>query len=271
LGTVASNAGFYTTGVNDQVNLVSENVRLIQWTSTAQVQRPGMFWVWNSDNDLGAGYYNEEIYSGRQFFSDTNPTTVIDGDDGAGNGAPQAFIAPTGYSSGWSGNYVRGLFGCDADAGEILVTGDRAGTAPANLDVAIQPVGTGDTLMGGENGAEVAVRTVESELTALSGATATATSLIPAGSFIVGVTARVTTLITGATSFDIGDGSDVDLWGATIGVAANTTTTIADFTATGFGQYTAANNVVLTANGGNFSAGAVRLVVHYLTLTPATG
>jgi hypothetical protein len=114
------------------------------------------------------------------------------------------------------------------------------------------------------------------ELTGLTGATATTSSLIPAGfipagSMVIGVTTRVNTLITGATSYDIGDGTDVDRWGATIAVALSTTSGPADYTDNTIQwQTAAAGDVVLTANGPNFSAGAVRITVAYISLTPPT-
>ena len=111
------------------------------------------------------------------------------------------------------------------------------------------------------------LRHATQELTALSGATVTATNLIPAGCWLVGVTARVTLAITGAADFDIGDGTDVDLWGAAIAIALDTVTDITEFTAAGQAQYTAANNVVMTGNG-SFTAGSVRLVAHYIDLIP---
>ena len=108
----------------------------------------------------------------------------------------------------------------------------------------------------------------------MSGATITASSLIPAGSIVLSVDVRVTTLITGATTFDIGDGSDVDRWGKDIAVAANTTTDLTDLTGTSgaifLPIFTAANDVVLTGVGGSFTAGAVRITVHYLTVISAT-
>jgi len=134
----------------------------------------------------------------------------------------------------------------------------------------ILPVANGGTNLPDANGANLPGATASTEVTGMSGASVTASSLIPAGVFLIGVTVRVTTLITGATSFTIGDGSDVDRWGTGIAVAAGTTTTIADFTADGFGQFVAANDVVLTATGSNFTAGAVRITAHYLSLTAAT-
>jgi hypothetical protein len=119
------------------------------------------------------------------------------------------------------------------------------------------------------NNAELRVAQVAALQSAMTGATVTATNLIPVG-FLIGITVRVTTLITGATTFDIGDGVDVDRWGAAIAVAAGTVTTIASYTANGFGQFGAVNNVVLTANGANFTAGAVRITAHYINPVAAT-
>ena len=113
----------------------------------------------------------------------------------------------------------------------------------------------------------------ETEITGMSGATATASNIIPAGSLVVGVSIRVTTLVTsgdGGTSFTIGDGTDADRWGTGIAFTAGTTTDIADFTITSPVYYTAATSVVLTPNSGTFSAGAVRVVVFYWDITAPT-
>ncbi len=122
----------------------------------------------------------------------------------------------------------------------------------------------------GTNTAKTTIKQVSTELTGLTGASVTASNLIPAGSFIIGITARVTTTITGATTFDIGDGVDVDRWGAAIILPVGTTVDITDYTVAGFGQFATANDIVLTANVANFTAGAIRLTVHYIDLTAAT-
>lgn len=110
-------------------------------------------------------------------------------------------------------------------------------------------------------------------LAGLAGATVTAPGIIPAGSILLGVTVRVTTTITGAASFDIGDGVDVDRFGAAVALPAGTTTTLVNHTG-GAGDipalFAAAGSVVLTANGGAFTGGAVRVVAHYLTLVAPT-
>lgn len=122
------------------------------------------------------------------------------------------------------------------------------------------------------NQACVNIKSVTTELTGMSGATATASNLIPAASLVLGVTSRVTTLIEGCTSIDIGDGSTADLWANNSGITAGTTSTMDTATATTTNFYLATNDVVVTAVGGaaSFSAGAIRLVVHYMSFTAPT-
>lgn len=120
----------------------------------------------------------------------------------------------------------------------------------------------GDQLITGANGNAYTKKWVTCETAALtSGGTATCgTNLIEAGSTVYGCVCRVNTLITGATSIDIGDGSDADKWGDNIAVTAGTETTSASFT-TGTAtpiNYPAAAALTLTANGSNFTAGVVR-------------
>jgi len=117
----------------------------------------------------------------------------------------------------------------------------------------------------GPNGSESEWHVNTEELTGLSGATASTTSLIPAGAYEVHVVVRVTTLITsgdGGTDFDIGDGTDVNAWGAAIAFAAGTTTDSADWTVGPF-AILAGGDVTLTCNAGTFNAGAVRVVAFY--------
>lgn len=102
-----------------------------------------------------------------------------------------------------------------------------------------------------------------------SGGTFTFTNIIPAGCLLIGVTIRVVTTITGPTTIDIGDGTDVDRWGAGINVVAPTLTGIANFTTSAVQTFQSAQDVVITANGGDFTAGEIRCVVHYTQITAA--
>ena len=110
------------------------------------------------------------------------------------------------------------------------------------------------------------VKTVRESTGALSGADYTTTIAIPAYSYLIGVTTRVTTVITGATSYDVGDGTDVDLWGAAIAAAEGSQSRTANFTnIAAVGPAGTSRTVKLTANGGSFTAGVVEICLHYLT------
>ncbi len=115
-------------------------------------------------------------------------------------------------------------------------------------------------------GSSLLLKTVEEELTGLSGATAVSTVAFPNQSIIVGCSLRVTTAITGAASFDCGDGATVGRFGATLGITLGATN---QGTIGPSGNY-ASTTVTLTANGGNFTAGAVRIALQYLELIVPT-
>lgn len=97
----------------------------------------------------------------------------------------------------------------------------------------------------------------------MSGASATAAGLIPAGARVIAVTTRVTTVLgtsNGTTGYDVGDDTDQDLFGADIATTLGTTSDLSDHTAVP-GIATSANDIVLTAKGGNFDGtGDIRIV-----------
>lgn len=163
-------------------------------------------------------------------------------------------------------NSVRVTTAAAAITDNALVRGDGGSNSLQDTGLLVSDTddlsGLNSMQVAGANGATSTLLSATEELTGLSGANVTTTGLIPAGAFDVHVVVRVTTLIEGATDFDIGDGSDVDTWGAGIAVAADTVTDQSDWTV-GPLFHTAASEVVLTANGSNFTAGAVRVVVFY--------
>ena len=122
------------------------------------------------------------------------------------------------------------------------------------------------------NGQAIMVKQKSTEITSLSaGATHTWSGGIPAGSLVVGVTARVTQAIAGPTSFTIGDGSTANKFGTGVGVTLAATSDLTKMPAAASPTiYPSATNVVLTATGGTFTGGAgngkVRITVHYITL-----
>lgn len=114
----------------------------------------------------------------------------------------------------------------------------------------------------------LALKSAKTTLSNVSGASVTATGLIPDGAVVVGVTTKVTTALgtsNGTTGYQVGDGTDADRWGAITGTAAGTSSDNRDWTATTVQAFTSAQDVVITATGGNFNGtGAIVVSVQYL-------
>lgn len=104
---------------------------------------------------------------------------------------------------------------------------------------------------------------LQQALTGLSGATRDSSVKIPNGSVVFCVTARVRDAISGATSFNCGTSSEPTKFGSAIGITAGTVN-FGAIAPTAFYSETA---VRLTAVGGNFSAGAVQIGIHYMRFT----
>jgi hypothetical protein len=105
-----------------------------------------------------------------------------------------------------------------------------------------------------------------------AGATLTLSNIIPTNIFLLGVVVHVIEEIFGPTGiltdFDIGDGTTVNLYGDAIALTPGTRTTSANFldATAGFRYTTAAEDVVLTANGENFAGGAIAVSVLLMSL-----
>lgn len=164
------------------------------------------------------------------------------------------------------------LYGNENSSGSIYIT-PGAANGGANIRCQIQDI-TGiasaafeinDANYNGRRSTKIKTTNV----TGFTGASMSAASFIPAGAYLYGIVARVTTAITGtATSWQLGDGTTADLWATGKALALGTTVNSTDFKSTWNPKfYSAANNVVFTAVGGTFSAGAVRITAIYDDMT----
>lgn len=109
------------------------------------------------------------------------------------------------------------------------------------------------------NLANTRLEVLEQEVT-LSGA-ATATSIaIPNRAIVLAVSTRTTAAITGAASYNCGVSGDTSKFGGSLGVAKNSS----NIGVIGPTAYYADTPVLLTAIGGNFVAGKVRVAIHVL-------
>lgn len=213
----------------------------------------------------------------------SGPTTAPEGS----NAAP-SFAATAGTSTGMyyvgaagrtafasAGLYV-GAFTADGPSGATALTMRSTGLVAWNstttlgsaVDVMLNRVGVSGFGIGGVTGATTTVRQATALLSAVSGASVTASNLIPATSNLLGVVTRVTTGLgtsNGTTGYSVGDGVDADRWGAVVGTVAGTITKQSDATADPTGWFGSANNIVITPTTGNFDGtGAIRVIALYL-------
>ena len=170
--------------------------------------------------------------------------------------------SPTGAWSGWAGRVAAWQDG--AWVSSIPREGWLAWVADENLLYVHDGAAWVEYGVMTANGASWKRRAIE-QTTTLSGATTDAATQIPIGT-VYAVSMRVTTAITGATSFDLGDGTTAGKFGGSLGISLGSTNR-GHIGPTG---YYSATPLRFTANGGNFSGGVVRSVIWYDEFTPPT-
>ncbi len=111
--------------------------------------------------------------------------------------------------------------------------------------------------------AAIGVHVVEEWLSGLTGASVTSTITIPDRAIALAVSTRTVTAITGATSYDCGIAGTPAKFGDTLRVAAGST----NIGVIGRQAFYAPTPMLLTANGGSFTGGDVRIAIQYLLLT----
>ena len=152
-------------------------------------------------------------------------------------------------------------FGASAD---LKVFRDAANTLARRDGTANQTDNHYARYVSTTNFNRTATKDISATQSGVTGATVTATSLIPDGCALVSVTTSVTTglgISNGTTGYSVGDGADADRWGTISATAAGTDTDNTDWTVTTLQVFNAAQNVVLTALTGNFDGTGV-IVVH---------
>jgi hypothetical protein len=127
------------------------------------------------------------------------------------------------------------------------------------------------------NGASLKIESASELVSGLLGTSVdTTANLLPANAIILAVVTRVTTAITGATSFAVGDASATARFATGLGIGLGATgvgtrqwngSVAADIDGP---RQTAAAKVRLTAGGAPFILGAVRVTVFYIQFTAPT-
>ncbi|MBW6505588.1 MAG: DUF2793 domain-containing protein [Rhodobacteraceae bacterium] len=186
------------------------------------------------------------------------PATVLDG---------ECYGVPVGAANAWAGQGGKVAIG--ANGGWVFAT-PQVGWRAFILAEGRSALHDGTDWVAGAltmsaHGAGLLTGVVETDHVLLPGATSTTLPIIPAGAMVIGVSGRVVDAITGTlTSWQLGNAGAPDRFGSGLGVDAES------WVRGMLSQpmtYWAPEPLVLTATGGDFAAGTVRLAVHYLEIS----
>jgi len=188
----------------------------------------------------------------------------------AGPAAGGVWILPAGPTgAAWAGQPAGTLMRFEAGAWEALVPaeGVLAWVKDENQVVAFDgaawtPLSAtfrGLTAAASPGLANTRLEILEQEVT-LSGASTATSIVIPNRAIVLAVSTRTTVAVTGAASYNCGVSGDASKFGGSLGVAKNSS----NVGVVGPTAYYADTPVLLTAVGGNFVTGKVRVAIHLL-------
>jgi hypothetical protein len=157
-------------------------------------------------------------------------------------------------------------------------TVDNAASLAERWRLSTNGAGTGvsTTTTGFFGGTNVTGMLSESITLNTGGTTTDSTIDLPANSIILSVTGRITTTITTATDWKLGDATIADRFSDANATLTSGTTTVginqwkADRTTAGQGPYQASTAKVRITTTGTPGAGVIRIMIHYITLTAPT-
>ena len=187
----------------------------------------------------------------------TPPTVVVEG---------ATYGVPVGAVNDWAGQEGRVAIGCN---GGWVFADPAAGWRAQILDEGLPAIHSGADWVAGAlslspHGAGLRAGLAEIDHVIAAGASSTTAYVIPAHAMVIGVTARVTVALTGTlSSWQLGNAGAPDRFGSGLGLGLGSWgrgTLGAPLT------YYSPETLLLTATGGNFAGGTVRLAVHWLEI-----
>lgn len=188
--------------------------------------------------------------------TETTPPAAIEG---------LAYGVPAGAVSEWAGQ--EGSVAIASGGGWVFVVPSRGWNALV-LDAGALAIFDGAQWRVGAmtlapHGASLIMRSAEVDVTLTAGGSVTTPILFPARSIAYGVTGRVITSITGAaTSWDLGITDEPQRFGSGLGLPQNSWVN-GPAAPQVFWSPTA---LEITAQGGDFAGGTIRLAAHYAEL-----
>jgi hypothetical protein len=177
-----------------------------------------------------------------------------------------AYGVPVGAVNAWAGQ--DGDVAIASGGGWVFVTPARGWQALV-LDAGASAIFDGtDWRVGATtltpNGSSLAMKSVEVDVSLTAGASVTTPVLFPERSIAYGVTGRVVSTITGtATTWDLGITGELQRYGSGLGLAQNSWVN-----GPGAPQvFWSPTALEITAQGGDFAGGTIRLIAHYAELS----
>jgi hypothetical protein len=149
-------------------------------------------------------------------------------------------------------NVAYGFIGVESNQSGEWTTVDQ-GFMPALANIA-----------AAARGANLQIGMLETLVT-LSGGSTNASVQIPANCIVLAVGARVVTAITGATSYEVGVSGNLSQFGSGLSISAGST----NYGLIGPTAFYSATTLTITATGGSFSGGQVRLSIAYMLANPS--
>ena len=176
------------------------------------------------------------------------------------------YAVPVGAVNAWAGQ--EGQVAIAVSGGWVFVPPQRGWRALV-LDTGLPAIWNGTDWQAGAmtlapSGAAFSLKCDDVDVSITAGPSVSTSVVIPPRAIVFGVTGRVVTPISGsATSWRLGVSGDTGRFGTGLGLSQNSWINgpVAPIV------YWAPTALILTADGGNFDAGVVRLCVHYAELS----
>ena len=182
-----------------------------------------------------------------------------------GNG--ERWIVPPGASGVWAGQADRIAFWREgAWAFFVPLAGWRVQVEDERLAVVWSDGAWRDRLAGTPNGGAIRLVALEQELVLTGAFVDTTTAVIADRMIVLAVASRTTLAITGATSYSVGVAGNASQFGGSLGLALGSN----NIGVIGPTAFYANTPIRVTAAGGNFTAGRVRVVLYALAFTAPT-
>jgi hypothetical protein len=174
-------------------------------------------------------------------------------------------VSASGAWSGWDGQIAH--YSGGGWQRIVPVSGLKAWVKAERLTVTYEDSVWRDGIALTLSGGRVTLRAKEEELTLTGPYVETAdAAFIPDRAVVLGVAARTTLAITGATSYGVGVAANTTQFGNLLNIALGST----NVGVIGPAAFYADTKVRVTANGSSFTAGKVRLIVYFLEMSAPT-